>query len=192
MRAPGRPGFASQGEDGAVLLLALVFILVIAIVLTSLLTFTGNDLTNTSNLRSQRSLEYAADGATDAALQAVRYSESAYRGGPQPCMPDDAPFMSINGDEITVDCGNGTRSARTSCISTSVLPCETRSVNLYACEGTGTCTSTSSRLQLQAVVAFDDYSSSNVLMCQRGGSASTATCGTGMAVVSWVVRGANS
>ncbi|MGD0378665.1 MAG: hypothetical protein ABSC30_01645 [Acidimicrobiales bacterium] len=199
MKAPGHPVLLSRDEDGAVLLLALVFIVVIAVVLSSLLTLTGNDLLNSSNLRTQRSVEYAADGAADAAVQAVRYSESAYMGAPQACLPNTPPAgppTSITvgapgspGVQITVDCGNGARSRR-SCLSRTVLPCVTRSVNVYACQGPGTCTVTSAHLQLQALVAFDDYSTTtNVLLCNR---TSTATCGTGMAVESWVVRGSNS
>jgi hypothetical protein len=198
MRTPGHPVPWSRDEDGAVLLLALVFIVVIAVVLSSLLTLTGNDLLNSSNLRTQRSVEYAADGAADAAVQAVRYSETAYMGTPQACLPNTPPAgspPSITIGEapnpevlITVDCGNGARNRR-SCLSRTVLPCVTRSVIVYACQGTGTCTSTSPHLQLQATVAFDDYSATNVLLCSR---TSTATCGTGMAIESWVVRGSNS
>lgn len=198
MRTPGHPVLRSRDEDGAVLLLALVFIVVIAVVLSSLLTLTGNDLLNSSNLRTQRSVEYAADGAADAAVQAVRYSESAYMGAPQACLPSTPPAGSPSsitigeasnpGVQITVDCGNGARSRR-SCLSRTVLPCVTRSVSVYACQGTGTCTSTSPHLQLQATVGFDDYSATNVLLCSR---TSTATCGTGMAIESWLVRGSNS
>jgi len=71
----------SRDDAGAVLILALVFIIVIAVVVLALVNLSGNDLLNTSNLKKQRSLEYAADGATTAAVQAVRNSYLAYNGG---------------------------------------------------------------------------------------------------------------
>jgi hypothetical protein len=60
-------------EAGLTLLLALVFLVTVSMVLLALLDFTSSDLLNSSNLKSQASLEYAADGATDAAVQWVRY-----------------------------------------------------------------------------------------------------------------------
>ena len=53
--------------------MALVFVFAISLMLVALVSLAGNDLLNTSNLKSLRSLEYAADGAVDAAVQAVRY-----------------------------------------------------------------------------------------------------------------------
>ena len=60
-------------EEGAILLLALVFVLVISLLLVALVSLAGNDLLNVSHLKSLRSLEYASDGAVDSAIQAVRY-----------------------------------------------------------------------------------------------------------------------
>jgi type II secretory pathway pseudopilin PulG len=69
---------ALRDDSGSSLIIALLFIIVVAITITALLTFAGGALLNTANLRTQRSREYAADTGTDLAIQAVRYGSSAY------------------------------------------------------------------------------------------------------------------
>jgi hypothetical protein len=63
-----------RDETGAVLVLALVFLLVAGGVIGSLVTWSSNDLLNTSNLQGGRSLAYSAGGATDVAIQSARYN----------------------------------------------------------------------------------------------------------------------
>jgi hypothetical protein len=64
----------SRDEAGAVLILALVFLLAAGVVIGSLVTWSSNDLLNTSNLQGGRSLSYSAGGATDVAIQSARYT----------------------------------------------------------------------------------------------------------------------
>jgi len=63
-----------RNETGAVLVLALVFLLVAGVIIGSLVTWSSNDLLNTSNLQGGRSLTYSAGGATDVAIQSARYT----------------------------------------------------------------------------------------------------------------------
>lgn len=63
-----------SGEVGAVLILAMVFLLVASGIVVSLLDWSSNDILNTSNLQSSRSLVYSAGGAADVAIQSARYS----------------------------------------------------------------------------------------------------------------------
>jgi hypothetical protein len=63
-----------SGEAGAVLILAMVFLLVASGIVVSLLDWSSNDILNTSNLQSSRSLVYSAGGAADVAIQSARYS----------------------------------------------------------------------------------------------------------------------
>src|SRR5579872_4413222 len=65
---------STDNEGGAVLLLALIFVIVVTLSIFGLITFGGTGILNAANLQGQRSLEFAADGATTAAIQAVRYS----------------------------------------------------------------------------------------------------------------------
>jgi hypothetical protein len=73
-----RVRLASRDDSGTSLIIALFFILIVAITITALITFAGGALLNTANLRTQRSREYAANTGTDLAIQAVRYGSSAY------------------------------------------------------------------------------------------------------------------
>lgn len=70
--------WAARDDAGAVLILALVFLVVAALALVGLVMFSGGALVNTSNLKKQRGLEYAADSATEIAIQKVRYSTDAF------------------------------------------------------------------------------------------------------------------
>ena len=63
-----------RDETGAVLVLALVFLGVAGVIIGSLVTWSSNDLLNTSNLQGARSLAYSAGGATDVAIQSARYT----------------------------------------------------------------------------------------------------------------------
>jgi hypothetical protein len=64
----------SGDEAGAILVLALVFLLVAGGIIGSLVTWTSNDIINSVNLQGGRSLVYSAGGATDVAIQGARYS----------------------------------------------------------------------------------------------------------------------
>ncbi len=193
----GSSRFATRVEDdsGAVLILALVFIIAIALIMLSLLSLTGNDIINASNLQSERSLDYAADGATTASMQAVRYSNTlGSSSAAQPCMPNGASSITVNGVQVTVDCARGRR-PNPMCIkpNPSSLMCTTRVVDFFACGGAGSsCTATSQALVLSAQAAFDDYPSSPGSTDNCSVSTGTETCGIGMAVDSWSVRGANT
>lgn len=189
---------APAHDDGAVLILALVFIVAIALILSSLLSLTGNDILNASNLQSQRAVAYAADGATTAAIQAVRYSDTPFTT-PQSCLPNGAPSISLDGLVMSVTCDGKSQNGRDTpgCykdVSNSNLPCTTRVVNFVACSGVSICSAASSSWLLQATVAFDDYKpnppADPVDVCAL--SNGTETCGIGMAVVSWLVGGADS
>jgi hypothetical protein len=64
---------SERGEEGATLILALVFVVAVAFVLLAIVSLTGTNLADTANLQNGRALEYTADGAVDAAIQGVRY-----------------------------------------------------------------------------------------------------------------------
>jgi hypothetical protein len=187
---------ARNDENGAILILALVFLIIVTLAIFGLITFGGVGILNSTNLKGQNALEYAADGATSAAVQAVRYSDDSFNN-PQPldCLPDGAvltlsgnqsttPSMTINGDSIAVDCIAGQFPASTpSQIS--------RIVNFYACSQTPTpvvCTANNS--VVAASVEFEDESSTTLV--DQCNSTTTLTCGTGEVIISWVVETADS
>lgn len=65
-----------RDENGAVLLIAILFLAVGSLLVVSLGNLSGTNLLNTSVLQAQRTFEYAADAGMDGALQSVRYHGS--------------------------------------------------------------------------------------------------------------------
>jgi hypothetical protein len=173
----------ARDESGAVLVLALVFLIVVGGVVASLATWATNDLRNTTNFKSARQLQYAANDATQVAIQAIRYTpllgtnQTLNASPPSYCwgnVSDPPQLPSIDGQTMAVWCSTvwNPSSANTRVVTFSTCP---SSVSNAAC---------AANPDLQAVVTFDDYPS--------GGAATSPTtaecvvyCGTGMTVDSW-------
>jgi hypothetical protein len=180
-------GGVDGDEDGAVLILALVFVIIVTLSIFGLITFGGTGILNATNLKGERSLEFAADGATTAAVQAVRYSYNSFNvTTEQDCLPDgpelslpDSATMTINQIAMTVDC--------TQVPSTVTLPAGvTRAVIFDACQN-APCSANNSALV--ATVYFYDTSASGVDDCSS--PTNSSTCGTGILIESWVVESSN-
>ncbi|HLX88926.1 MAG TPA: hypothetical protein VKR22_10795 [Acidimicrobiales bacterium] len=62
-----------RDESGASLLIALVFVVAIAVLLIAIVNLSGTNLTDTAQLQNERALEYSADAVVDTAIQADRY-----------------------------------------------------------------------------------------------------------------------
>jgi Tfp pilus assembly protein PilX len=156
-------------ESGAALVLALVFIVAVALTLVALLNLTGSDLLNSSNLRSERILEYAADSATTAAVQQVRFSGNPYTTSGS-CMPTGMVIQDsqVPARTLVVDCSGQ---------PPAVSPAS-RIVQFFACTSS---TCDSSNAIVKANVTFNDYASNGNL-----------AFGSGMIINSWLVTGANS
>lgn len=181
--APARAG-DKRGEAGAILVLALVFLLITVIIVGSLASGITNDLNNSNTFKSVRSLQYAARSATDLAIQMIRYtpllttSETLNASPPSYCWG--------NGPVSEVTNIDGVPAMAVWC-STAWTPtsADTRTVTFSTCPVSGSETATLSASQplLQAVVSFDDYpagvSSPSTAEC-------VVYCGTTMAVDSWV------
>jgi hypothetical protein len=205
-----------RDEEGVVLLLALLFVVAIAFVLLGLLSLSGNDLKNTSNLQSQRASEYAADSAVDAAVQAVRYSYYAFNSN-QPgvsglcvpntgasgfvnfpcytnnsgedCLPDGTTFINPDHNTETMTINGDTMTV--DCTG-SLNPSSqnTRVITFSACQQSS-CSATN--FALTATVVFQDYPPSfSTSQDPCNSSPNVAYCGFGIVIQSWVVRGANS
>ncbi len=165
-----------RDESGVALVLVMVFLFVTSIVLLSIAGATSNDLLNSSNLKAQRSVEYAADGATTMAVQTARYSPSTYiQPGPSDCLPGGSP-QNIDTVEIWVEC-TGIHYDPTSEV--------TRIIDFRACT-TKDCPNGS--VILRARVVFDDYSAAHIGDCAPNMS---STCGTAMTIESWILETAN-
>jgi hypothetical protein len=110
---PDRSDSARGDEAGAILILALVFLLLTGGIIGSLLSWSQNDLLNTKNFNAASSLGYSAGGAVDVAMQSARYSSPdsltmALTAGQQgvtslSVTPLTAPVNS--GDQVTIGSG---------------------------------------------------------------------------------------
>lgn len=209
----------SQGEEGAVLILALVFIVFISLSILALVSFTGNGLLNTANLQQASGLNYAADGATTEAVQAVRSSYLVFNGGVgangtlgplnSPCTPNAVladEGGSVSTETITINEGSAPPyTLMVYCNSDEYSPpqsanpsFQTRVITFYTCLSTSSitpqdCTSgqgPTSPLLVEAQVTFDDFAPPDTYTCPAT-PPTVSTCGAKEDVNSWIDEGVN-
>jgi hypothetical protein len=182
-----------RDENGAVLVLALVFLIAVGGVISALATWGMNDLNNTGQFTSARTLQYGVSSATEVAVQSIRYTplwstqtaQNATPSQPTSCWgPGPMSDLTIDGEDVAVWC------------STVFTPqsANTRDVTFSACpvtageEGTETdpqiAASCASNPTLQANVTFGDYPANQVSAPTTGECA--VYCGTTMTVNSWL------
>jgi hypothetical protein len=94
-----------DADRGAIMVLALVFLLSVGMTIGAVLTLVGANLTVTKGLQQARSLQYAADAAIEGAIQAIRYA-------PPTSPPTCANFptsgtITVNSKQLVVACSMG-------------------------------------------------------------------------------------
>jgi hypothetical protein len=165
---------ATHDDAGAVLVLALLFLAVVGAIVGSLATWATNDLNNTAHFTSARTLQYAANGATQVGVQNIRYTPllATTSPGPGSCWVGGAPIQ-IDGYSMDVWC------------STVYTPtsASTRVVTFDTCLDGGTAAQCTANPLLEAVVTFDDYPTGS---SPPNTAACVVYCGTSMTVNSWV------
>ena len=67
----GSPNSSGHDEDGAILILAVVFVLVVGLIAIGLVGITESNLLATEKLTASRSTRYAADGALESAIASL-------------------------------------------------------------------------------------------------------------------------
>jgi hypothetical protein len=193
-RLRSRSESRTNDESGAVLILAMVYLISVIVVVTSLAGWVTNDLNNTANFSQASSSHLAISGTMDVAVSAIRSApllpDSQAQGvasSPSYCWAPSSGYVS----EETLD--NTTVAVWCSTVE-NLNQSSTRVVSLYACPTTLTAASSSADATtaatqcqasptLEAVVTFNDY--------PPGGSAAltkqcTLWCGQGMFMDSWV------
>jgi hypothetical protein len=171
-------------EKGSVLVLALLFLVAISLVLTALASWATNDLSNSSKFSSARSLQFAANSATELAIQSIRYTPLLLSG------------QTLNASSPSYCWGSGPISELTGASSVDGIGVEvwcstvwspssanTRVVTFSTCLAGVSAATCALNPALQAVVAFDDYppgvSTPNSGVC-------AVYCGTGITIESWL------
>jgi hypothetical protein len=191
----GRRG-GSGNEAGAVLILALVYIVAISLIVGALADWAMNDLSNTTKFNSTGQLDTALSSVTDLAIQNIRYTPDPLTPVSDPTglgncwAPSGSPAVSqylIDSYTIAVWCNT----------TTAFASVKTRTVTFYACVSTLNASSTASAIttamnscsaspMLTAIVVFDDYPSQGApgqtVQCNIG----LMQCGEGMKLTSWI------
>ena len=177
---------AARDDRGAVLILALIYIVAVSFIVGALADWAMNDLNNTTTFDSVSQVHYALSGATEAAIHDVRFS-------PIPSIPisygtaspiteclGGSTSISINGYNVAVYCSTVINLAQAA----------TRTVTFYACQWTSStdATSCASSAHLTVVVAYDDYPAvGGLLLTEQCNLVVPATpCGYGQTIEQWV------
>lgn len=193
--ATGRTRFLEGRDDsGAVIILALVFLVAVSLIVTGLLTWVGTSLTATTSFASERSTETAATSAVNLAISQSRYTFSPQmlnaNGGlqaPSSSQPGACWYASgvgqqppaFDGQQVDVWCS----------MVWQPFSSATRTITYSACATSPTTPSPAtcaSAPLLQAIVTFDDYApgvgvpTANPVQCNY-----TSFCGQSMTQNSW-------
>jgi hypothetical protein len=174
-----RPPFRRRrDETGAALVLALVFVVAVGGIIGGLADLVTNDVSNSTQFASVRSLQYAATSATNLAIESIRYTpllgtnQTLNASPPGSC---GAPSSPAEGSEQSMAVWCSTAWNPTSA--------DTRVVTLSTCPigiPAGACALAPT---LQAKVTFDDYGPG---LSPPDTEECVIYCGAGMNVDSWL------
>ncbi len=175
-------------ESGAILVLALVFLVAVSLIVTALLTWMGTSLSATGSFTFERNVEYAATDAVNLAIQNTRFSFDV--GSPTPFLnnatPEACAAYTTSGQSVDVYCS----------MLWQPYSANTRVFTYSACSAGSPSDASpadcAAKPLLQAIVAFDDYPpgvaapSPNPTPCQP--ISKNGSCGLSMTQVSWQWR----
>lgn len=177
---------ASSGsrEEGAILILALAYLVAVSLIVALLSTWATNDLNNSSHFKAANSLTLAATDMTQEAIQYVRYNPLISSSQPVDIASPTVACWGgvslsaipvINGDQIAVWCST----------IWDPLSYMSRDVTLDACPITVSASNCEgSNALLSAEVVFDDYPPAPALSAPIQ-ALCTLWCGSGMTIESW-------
>jgi type II secretory pathway pseudopilin PulG len=163
-------------EEGATLIIVLVFVMFIGLIIAAVLGLSGSDLLTTAKLQDQRSQEYSADGVAETLLQTARYET--------PAQTDH-----LCGSTFTLPPSmNGVTNLVAYCQVANLLPQRTLTfaVCLSSATNLATCQSAPNSL-LQATVIISDLSSS----CPSYSGRACNAPGTSVTIQNWMVTKAS-
>lgn len=166
-----------RSDQGASLILALVFILVVAVIVGAISSLTLNDLNNTTRFNSATNMDYSASNVANLAIDSVRYTPQTLNGVLGPCWTTSGSTSQWTFNNVTVAIW---------CNSVQHLgSSQSRVVTMYACTLPlgSSATNCKANPLLTLVEAYDDYSASGTDVCAANPSAST--CGFGASTLVW-------
>ena len=176
-------------EDGAVLVLALIFLVAVGLIVTALLSWVGNSLTDTGSFQTARNVEFGATGAINLAVQNTRYVFDVNAGTPQALLNNASPELCAN-----YAVPEETTSVDVYCTMVwQPYSSNTRVFTYSACVSNTTADNSPSDCAanplLQARYAFYDYPSAGATIgtpaqCQP--PSNNGACGENMTLLSWL------
>lgn len=177
-----------RDESGAVLVLALIFLVAVSLIVSALLTFVGTSLSATTNFNNERNLEYATTSTVNLAIQQTRSTFNASlleASPPQPCWGTGTSSLAINGYTINVWCSMTWKpfSGSTRTITYSACPQYGQSNVPDAWQYAWQCAQTP---LLQAIMTFDDYAANSPVTSEPEPCSVTKTCGQTQDQLSWL------
>ncbi len=179
-----------RGESGAVLILAMIFLLVGVLLASTLGYAVANDITNSTTFKVSRQLQYAASSETNLAIQNIRYTplllptQTLSASPPSYCWGSTGPSqLAVDGHTMDVWCSTAWNPTSASTRIVTFSTCEDSST-LDAQGNVAAATACARSPLLQASVTFDDYPPGQV---SPPTTAQCDTyCGSSMAISSWV------
>ncbi|HEY6427070.1 MAG TPA: IPT/TIG domain-containing protein [Acidimicrobiales bacterium] len=201
--ASRRRARGASDEQGAVLILALIFLVSVSLVVVALLTWTGASLTATGAFASERATETAATSAVNLAIQNSRYPTNT-SGWQAPTglwsqMENASPPVACWPGGSTYTPPTGTQSVEVWCsMQWQPFTAQTRTITYSACVySTGstppTAAACAANPNLQAIETYDDYPpgvatpAPNPVQCYVYASVTSpgGYCGQSMTQISW-------
>jgi Tfp pilus assembly protein PilX len=167
-----------RDDQGASLILALVFLVVVSLITLAMAGFAATGLRSTISFTAAQSTVSSANSMAELALNESRHqlvSSTLYASPPASCWPSGGPTQqTFNAQSMSAWC-----STRWNQLSTTA----TRRVTIDVCPTSFGATACAATPYLQVIVVFDDYSAAGAWACDQ---VTWTTCGTYMSIRSWV------
>ena len=199
-----RPGDDARDESGAVLILALVFLVTVSVIVGALTDWVTNDLMNTASFNATQTLNSSATNAVTLGIQSMRYTPLLYTtvnniptpvtlnaSPPSYCWgsgPSQYTSPAQSGFNMNVYCStvwNPTKAAtrKVTVSACRISPALQPGTPAYIATWTAAQSSCAAAPLLQAIVTFDDYPSTGVsgpsqVQC-------VTYCGSTLTINSW-------
>lgn len=172
-----------SSDQGSALVIALIFILAMGLVMGAITTFATNAMSNTINLNQQRATTADIESTATIAIDYVRNNYVDFGTTPSNCMPGQSSYATHTEPPASLtafctdDFNPGTPASRI--------------VQFYVCPAGATC----SHVDLYASVTYDDVppnAPASADTCTSPLAGHPNTCGLGMTINAWDVRGADN
>jgi hypothetical protein len=188
----GSDGQDGHDDKGAVLILAMVYIIVISAMVATLTGWASNDLNNSTKFQNANEFHYALSSAMNTAIESERYS-------PDPTTPTAGQYggtattlgqcwQPANGAAYKMPLTGSLDGYVVSVWCTTLInlaSATTRTMTAYACLSTVTSTNCQASPGLVAVVQYDDYPTPAGPQLSEQCNLETGQCGYSETLVSW-------